>query len=46
MLLMSSPGEMTENENTADLKKKMQRSMQDLCNERVIQNDVRQLNIL
>ena len=46
MLLMSWSGEVAEDGDAADLEGEVQRSVQDLCNERVIQNDVRQPNIL
>ena len=46
MLLMSWAGEVAEDGDTADLKGEVQRLVQDLYNERVIHNDVRQSNIL
>lgn len=46
MLLMSWAGEVAEDGDTADLKGEVQRSVQDICNERVIHSDVRQPNIL
>ena len=46
MLLISWPGEVAEDGDTADLKGEVQRSVQDLCNVRMLQNDVRQPNIL
>lgn len=46
MLLMSWAGEVAEDGDMADLKGEVQRSVQDLYNERVIHKDVRQPNIL
>ena len=46
ILLMSWAGEVAEDGDTADLKGEVQRLVQDLHNERVIHNDVRQSNIL
>lgn len=46
MLLMLWASEVAEDGNTANLKGEVRRSVQDLCHERVIHNDVRQPNIL